>query len=205
MQIGGGRIYDTNIASGDYLWFMINNKTEGSAGHVLGLYSDGSNSSSIKLSLKGTTIVSGNVGIGTSTPAYQLQLSSNSAAKPSTTTWTIASDERLKSNIRTFNDGLSVILGINPVWYRYNGKGGVPDSETGKDNIGIVAQEMQKVAPYTIGKFKTKLNKEDTEDTELLDFNPHALFFVLINAIKEQQKEIDDLQSTVTQLQSKSK
>ncbi|MDO8444582.1 MAG: tail fiber domain-containing protein [Deltaproteobacteria bacterium] len=150
-------------------------------------------------------IAGGNVGIGIDPTAYQLQLLTNSAGKPATTTWTISSDERLKSNIKTFNDGLSVILGINPVWYRYNGKGGIPDSETGKDYIGIVAQEMQKVAPYTVGKFKAKFNKEDTQDTELLDFNPHALFFVLINAIKEQQAAIEALQSTVTQLQSKSK
>jgi trimeric autotransporter adhesin len=41
----------------------------------------------------------GNVGIGTSSPSYQLQLSTDSAAKPTSALWTIASDKRIKENI----------------------------------------------------------------------------------------------------------
>src|SRR5690606_10294975 len=37
----------------------------------------------------------GNVGIGTQIPAYRLQVSTNSAAKPTSNTWTVASDARL--------------------------------------------------------------------------------------------------------------
>ena len=40
-----------------------------------------------------------NVGIGTMFPSAQLELSTDSAKKPSTNTWTIASDSRLKTNI----------------------------------------------------------------------------------------------------------
>ena len=42
----------------------------------------------------------GNVGIGTTGPSYQLQLSTDSAAKPTSALWTIASDERIKEKIR---------------------------------------------------------------------------------------------------------
>ena len=35
------------------------------------------------------------VGIGTTSPSYQLQLSTDSAAKPTSNTWTIASDARI--------------------------------------------------------------------------------------------------------------
>jgi len=41
----------------------------------------------------------GNVGLGTLNPNYQLELSTDSAAKPSTAYWTISSDARLKENI----------------------------------------------------------------------------------------------------------
>lgn len=145
--------------------------------------------------IKGT----GNVGIGLTNPAYQLQLSTDSAAKPSTNTWTIASDARIKTGIRPFNDSLSVIDKINPVWYRYNGKGGF--EADGKDYIGVVAQDIEKVAPYTVNNYKAKLNANDTNDTELMNFNSHALTFVLINAVKEQQREIELLKSRVAALE----
>jgi len=141
-------------------------------------------------STKLTILGSGNVGIGI-TPSYQLELSTDSAAKPSSNAWTITSDERVKTNIRPFTDSLSVINGINPVWYQYNGKGGfVAD---GKDYIGVIAQDIMKAAPYTVSTYKAKLNPGDPSETELYNFNSHALTFVMINAIKEQQKEIEDL------------
>src|SRR3989344_8119790 len=132
----------------------------------------------------------GNVGIGTTGPAYQLQLSTDSAAKPGTNTWTVASDERIKTDVRPFTDGLDAILGINPVWYKYNGKGGfVAD---GKDNIGVVAQDIQKVAPYTVSSYYDKLNPADAATTELLNFNSGSLTFTTINAIKELNNKIEN-------------
>ena len=161
------------------------------------LYADASSTSGI--TKYAGVFMNGNVGIGTTTPSYQLQLSTDNAAKPSTNTWTIASDERLKKDITSFTDGLNVILQINPVKYKYNGKAGMPIDQ---ENIGILAQEIQKVAPYTVGIFKyTESNSTDRNipknETEYLSFNSHALTFVTINAIKEQQKQIDELQKTV--------
>ncbi|MDD2566233.1 MAG: tail fiber domain-containing protein [Candidatus Gracilibacteria bacterium] len=137
-----------------------------------------------------TITSAGKVGIGTTLPSYQLQLSTDSAAKPGTSTWTIASDRRLKTNISDFNDGLNVINDINPVWFNYNGKAGLP---TDKKYVGIIAQDIQKIAPYTVSTYKAKLNPEDKTDTELLNFNESALNFVIINAIKEQQKELEEM------------
>jgi len=39
------------------------------------------------------------LGIGLAYPGYQLHLMNDSAAKPSTTTWTVSSDQRLKTDI----------------------------------------------------------------------------------------------------------
>jgi hypothetical protein len=41
----------------------------------------------------------GRVGLGTISPNYQLELSTDSAAKPSTSFWSVSSDSRLKNNI----------------------------------------------------------------------------------------------------------
>lgn len=140
-------------------------------------------------------ITSTGVGIGGITPSYRLQLSTDSAAKPSTNTWTIASDQRIKKDIRNFTDGLSVIEGINPVWYKYNGKANF--TADGVDYIGVIAQDIQKVAPYTVSTYSTKLNPTDNTETTLLNFNSHALTFVLINSVKELKAENDALKQLV--------
>ncbi|MFH1583308.1 MAG: tail fiber domain-containing protein, partial [Candidatus Falkowbacteria bacterium] len=141
----------------------------------------------------------GYVGIGTNNPSYQLQLSSNSAGKPTSGTWTIVSDARLKKDIKPFNDGLNVIEKTNPVSYKLNGKAGTPMDEAG---IGVIAQDILDVAPYTIQTWKAKLEATDTEETELYNFDASALTFVLINAVKEQQKQIDELKSEIEELQN---
>ncbi len=141
---------------------------------------------------------SGNVGIGVTLPAYQLQLSVDSAAKPTSNLWTIPSDIRVKKNIRPFTDGFGVIEKINPVSYKLNGKAGLPPDQPG---IGVVAQDIKDVAPYTIKTWKAKLEPTDSEETELYDFDANALTYVLINAVKEQQKQIEDLKAQIIELQ----
>ena len=133
------------------------------------------------------TTTTGRVGIGTTNPSYQLELSTNSAAKPTSSAWTIVSDLRLKGNITPFADGLSVLKQLNPVSYTLNGKGGTP---AGAKGIGFIAQDIKDIIPYTVGTFKAKLNPGDTQETELYNFDSSALTFVLINAIKEQQQQI---------------
>jgi len=128
-------------------------------------------------------ISSGYVGIGTTSPSYQLQLSTDSAAKPSTNTWTISSDERIKQDILPYSDGLAMLLNIQPISYAYNGLGGFAASED--RHIGLSAQALQAVAPYMISSHLGKLHPEDAENTEILDYNGHAMTFALINAVKE--------------------
>jgi hypothetical protein len=134
---------------------------------------------------------SGSVGIGTAGPAYQLQLSTDSAAKPSTNTWTIASDERLKTVLGNYEKGLDAICALRPVRYEYNGLGGMVAD--GKEHISIVAQEAREAFPECIGTVQGKLHEDDEEDTELLNYNGHAVTFALINAIKELKARLDAL------------
>lgn len=135
----------------------------------------------------------GNVGIGTTNPAYQLQLSTDSAAKPSTNTWTIASDARLKTVLGDYEKGLDAICALRPVRYEYNGLGGM--AADGKEHISIVAQEAAGAFPECIGTFQGKLHEDDEEDTELLNYNGHAVTFALINAIKELKARIETLET----------
>jgi hypothetical protein len=136
----------------------------------------------------------GNVGIGTTTPAYQLQLSTDSAAKPTSALWTIASDKRIKENITPYTKGLTDLLKINPVNYDYNGLGGF---KKGKGGVGIIAQEIIDILPDSVSSIKAKLNEDDKDEIDILNFNGHELTYVLINAIKEQQAQIEELKALI--------
>ena len=146
------------------------------------------------LHVKNTT---GNVGLGTQTPAYQLQLSANSAAKPTTSTWTVASDRRLKENIKPYKGGLSDVLEIAPVWFTYNGKAGMP-KDTG---VGIIAQDLQRIAPYMVSEWTYEDSKVGNKEN-YLGVDNGAMTYMLINAVKELKAENDLLKKRLDKLEN---
>ncbi|MCF0073151.1 tail fiber domain-containing protein [Dyadobacter sp. CY261] len=137
-----------------------------------------------------------NIGIGVSAPVYQLQMSTGTAAKAGSASWTIMSDRRLKKGISDFTDGLDLLKKIKPVWFQYNGEAGI---ETGdKKFVGIIAQEMQKIAPYTIGTF---IHQDSLGNkTEYLDYDANAVTYILINSVKEQQQVIEEKDAQIRDL-----
>ena len=141
----------------------------------------------------------GRVGLGLTSPNYQLQLSTNSAAKPSSSTWTVISDERVKENIQPYQKGLNEIIQINTKTFDYNGKAGFDKI---KNNVGVVAQEIIKVFPETIKTYSAKLDETDEEETELYNFDAHPLTFALINSVKELNDKILLLENEIKNLQS---
>jgi len=138
--------------------------------------------------------VSTKVGIGTTAPGYLLHVN-GTAAKPGGGSWTVASDERLKKDVSEFKDGLDVLEKIKPVWFRYNGKAGLP---TNQKYVGVLAQQMQQIAPYTVGEFTYQDSTGKAE--KYLDYDANAVTYLLVNAVKEvdqkyaqQLKEKDQL------------
>jgi len=144
-----------------------------------------------------TVLPNGNVGIGTGNPTYSLQVTGQAAA----TAWNVVSDGRLKNVIGNYDKGLDAVLNLNPVVYQYNGKGGVKDVEN--EHVGLIAQEYQKIAPNAVSSFKyipetgqedgnlVKFKKGATE--EYLAIDPSQITYMLVNAVKELQSQIDDM------------
>jgi len=91
---------------------------------------------------------------------------------------TINSDMRLKSNIISLSGALAKLLEID-------GKSYTMKSNDKDAKIGLLAQDVQKVLP--------ELVKEADDKEGTLSVNYQGLIPVLINAIKEQQKQIDEL------------
>lgn len=154
----------------------------------------------------------GRVGINTTTPGFQLEVNGD-AAKTGGGMWSTASDRRLKKDVKPFSDGLDKILAINPVTFKYNGQGGI--KADGKDYVGVIAQEIQQVAPYTVSTFTHKKLQFDSKEgsflpmetvvgeESFLSYDGTALVYMLINAIKEQQKMIDEKDAHLKALESR--
>jgi hypothetical protein len=115
-----------------------------------------------------------------------------SAAKPGGGSWSATSDARLKQNIRPYSDGLQQLLKINPVYYQYNKLSGY---DTEKQYIGVLAQEMKEVAPYMVATFKKN-------DIEYYNVDNTAMTYMMINSIKEQQKQIAAQQKQIEELKT---
>lgn len=130
----------------------------------------------------------GNVGIGLTTPSHRLDVSGNIRTSGCLyynggSTGSCASDKRLKENVNPYSLGLNELLGIWPVTFTYNGLGDLP-----KDNevqLGLIAQEVEEVAPELVVKKMVKLYPDDQTLTEIKGVNYGALTYVLINSVKE--------------------
>ena len=186
-RIVGYGVYTNGGAQTDFggISWLKENNTSGNANSMAVLSTNGNNSALVITN-------AGRVGIGftyyLSLPSYFLQIATDSAAKPSTNTWTIASDIRVKENINSYTKGLDALMQINPVTYDYNGKAGF-EKITG--NIGVIAQDVMDILPESVSTYHAKLNADDIEETELYNFNSHALTYIMLNAIKELNTKLD--------------
>lgn len=130
------------------------------------------------------------VGVNTQAPDQTFSVNGN-ASKQGGGSWAGFSDRRIKKDIKPFNDGLSKLLKINPVSFKYNGLGGYDASE--KEYVGVIAQDIKPIAPYMIETVNKKLQPTDSTTTDLLMYDATALTYILVNAVKEQQIQINEL------------
>jgi len=89
------------------------------------------------------------------------------------------SDINLKTNIKRIVSPLEMISNLNG--YTFNWK------ESGKESAGIIAQEVEKVLPSAVS--------ENEGGSKSVNYN--ELIGVLIEAVKEQQVQIDSLKSMI--------
>ena len=143
--------------------------------------------------------------VGTiASPAYSLQLAADSAGKPTSSSWTIVSDARVKEVTGTYERGLADVVALQPKKYRLNGKHGSVDD--GKEHVSIVAQDAQETWPEMIGAFPHQETDPDTGETlqlELLNLNTNDLQWGLVNAVKELAEQNAAMQARIDALEAK--
>jgi hypothetical protein len=96
---------------------------------------------------------------------------------------TIASDARLKENVKDLNYGLKDVLNMRAVSFDWI------DKRNGQHDIGVIAQEIEKIIPEVVVEADSLNSDEDTHKT--VDYA--KLTSVLIKAVQEQQQQINEL------------
>lgn len=144
-----------------------------------------------------TVLKNGRVGIGTTAPGFTLEVN-GTAAKTGGGSWSVASDARLKKDIQPFPDGLKQLLQFHPVTFRYNGLNGFSSE---KEYVGVIAQEVQKIAPYMVSEVKATGGTHGLD--AYLNVDPSAFTFLLVNAVQQQQSLIEDLQKKIDDLEKR--
>ena len=117
---------------------------------------------------------------GTEITALSLDMSGAGAATFNNNV-TAFSDERLKSDIQTIEDGLAKVEQLRGVTYIRN------DNVEGGQQLGVIAQEVEKILPQVV------LTADDDMKTKSVDYG--RLTGVLIEAVKELSARVKELEN----------
>jgi hypothetical protein len=131
-----------------------------------------------RLDVSGSTRISGSLAVGNILPSATVGRidASNDVVAFST------SDARFKTNIFPISSSLDKIKQISGVEFDW-----IPDVKHGYEghDVGVIAQELEKVLPEVV----------TTRDNGYLAVKYEKIVPLLIEAIKEQQKQIDELRT----------
>ena len=115
---------------------------------------------------------------------FKMDSSGNCTATGDVTAY---SDIRLKENIRTVDNALNMVKSMRGVYF--------DRKDTGKSSVGVIAQEMEEILPQVV-KTSDARSEENTDalpDIKTVSYG--NIVGVLIEAIKEQQVQIDELKA----------
>jgi hypothetical protein len=163
--------------------------------------------------LTGNVDVSGNLtvlnenvlGLGVINPTYRIQLpniSTDIGGRGLANAWNIYSDVKIKSNIRELDYGLLDIMKIEPKRYfqhncDMNESGNLIILNEGKENIGLIAQDLKKIIPEVV-------SEPINENTDLYSVDYGKMVTVLIKAVQDLSKENNELKMRVERLEKMS-
>ncbi|MEZ5426818.1 MAG: tail fiber domain-containing protein [Pyrinomonadaceae bacterium] len=189
--VGGTGIELRNTASGGKDWFIYSNNGSSScctlhfvnstAGEVFGLGTGGGSNGNGFAVVNGDFTAAGTVSVGLMTNGQNTSVCWNSVNK---FLGTCSSSIRYKTDLRPFTGGLSLVNQLNPFSFRWKSDGS-PD-------LGFVAEDVAAVEP---------LLATTNADGQVEGVKYDRISAVLVNAIKEQQAQIEQLQTRIEQQQ----
>jgi hypothetical protein len=100
------------------------------------------------------------------------------------------SDKRLKKNIKTIDNALEKVKQLRGVYFDW--------IDSGSHSIGVIAQEIKEIMPEVVCEYDNKKPfSEEVIMEKVLSVDYGKITSVLIEAIKEQQKQIEELREII--------
>ena len=121
---------------------------------------------------------------------FQLDSSGNATFTGNVTAYGSISDERLKENIKVIENPIEKIKDLKGVTFTYK--------KDGEKSTGLIAQDLEKVLPEAVYTSETIADEREGEESEEhLAIRYGNTVGLLVEAIKEQQEQIDTLNDYV--------
>ncbi|WP_275981820.1 tail fiber domain-containing protein [Flavobacterium humidisoli] len=108
------------------------------------------------------------------------------------TAFNVTSDRRYKKDIAPITDALSIVEKVQGVSYNWRKEEFKEMNFNDKHQLGVIAQDIEKILPEAVSK----------NDKGFYTVNYTMLIPVLVEAVKEQQKEISASNATIKELQN---
>jgi hypothetical protein len=154
----------------------------------------------------GTVTCTGNLGVGTISPPVKLYVNGDIASTGNITAY--YSDIRLKNIHSNIENPLDIINNLNGFYYTPNDLANSFGIKKNKMEIGLSAQDVQKVLPelINIAPFDMELdddgNIKSKSGNNYLTISYERLVPILIEGIKEQNKKLSNLENELNKIKS---
>ncbi len=178
-----------------YNYGIYANAQDATGSFNIGVYARASGAATTNYGLYGYA-----TGGGTNWALYSL-----GPAYSSTGTWT-GSDERLKTNIKSFNGAIEKLTQIDIKTYNFKTEEYKYLNFPSTKQYGVIAQNLEKVFPEMVLESEHFIPNENGDITDqtvsFKTVNYTQLIPVLIKAVQEQQKMIEELQKEIQELKN---
>jgi hypothetical protein len=156
----------------------------------------------------------GNVGIGNTNPTHLLEMEASGGGfyDASDRAWHVGSSGRWKSDVKPLAGALDKVLKLNGVSFKWKKRTDMfettadgeqkyisstwEDDPNGKDTIGLIGEDVLQVLPQVVA-----VDQKDSNFAAGVAYS--KIVAVLIEAIKEQQKAIEDLRAEVEKVKTR--
>ena len=108
------------------------------------------------------------------------------------------SDQSFKDDVVTIDNAIDKVKKLRGVEYTWNS-----GSRKGKRDLGLIAQEVEEVLPEIVHEHEMPLMEDAEAGKTYKTVDYEKMVGVLIEAVKEQQTQIDSLKAQIEQLKSK--
>jgi hypothetical protein len=121
--------------------------------------------------------------------------------KPGGGIWASSSDERIKTVLGDYTQGLDAVLQLRPITYAYKGNDAPPEGESPHAKaaanqtpfVGFIAQELEQIFPDMVSQREGYVDGQKV--TDLRDIDTSSLVYALVNCVKELSAKIAALEA----------